>query len=128
MPAEDYVSSLANTMGEPYLREHLLSGATRVWEWDEGQVRELLEGFTADKSRVMVMAKAFKDDSGWKNETWYNSEYRVIRMDEGLLKEVRIRLKRGECTAHLHAAARRKNRMTFRNFSCLAQMRLCPLI
>jgi len=76
-------------MAKPYLREHILSGATRVWDWDEGQVRELLKGFTADKSRVMVMAKEFKDDSEWKNEPWYKSEYRVRRIDEGLLKEVR---------------------------------------
>jgi len=50
-------------MAKPYLREHILSGAT-LMDWDEGQVRELLKGFTADKSRVMVMAKEFKDDSG----------------------------------------------------------------
>ena len=86
--AESYVSDIACTMNKPYMPEHILSGGTRVWEWDEATVCELLESFRPEKSRVSVLAKEFKDDLGWKHETWYGTEYRVRKMGEKLLKEV----------------------------------------
>jgi Middle or third domain of peptidase_M16 len=87
--AESYVSDIACSMNKPYMREHILSGETRVWDWDGAMVRELLHSLTPDKARVLVLAKEFKDDTGWKNETWYETEYRVRKMDEKLLAEVR---------------------------------------
>jgi insulysin len=86
--AESYVSDIACSMNKPYMREHLLSGGTRVWDWDEGAVGELLNSFRPEKSRVSVLAKEFKDDSGWEHETWYKTEYRIRKMDEALLKQV----------------------------------------
>jgi len=118
--AEDYVSSLAETMGEPYLREHILSGPTRVREWDEHKIRELLDTFTPEKSRVMVMAKEFKGDSEWEHETWYQTEYRVRKLDPELIEQVSYITNVARTRISLPYVFRDKRPMTYQNFSYLA--------
>lgn len=109
-PAGSYVSDIASTMNKPFMPEHVLSGGTRVWDWDEAMVRELVDSFRPEKSCVAILAKEFKDDVGWKRETWYGTEYRVRKMDEKLLKEVgQVPLGNGHMSNSCHAQTQAPN-------------------
>jgi len=102
--ADDYAIMIAGNMNKPYAREHVLSGRQRVWDWDESEVRGLLEEMVPEKARVMFCTKDAKEfgernrkrrkkkqedeDGEWEKETWYGTEYRVRRLPEALLKDV----------------------------------------
>ncbi|KIJ44353.1 hypothetical protein M422DRAFT_67605 [Sphaerobolus stellatus SS14] len=101
--ADDYAIAISSALNKPYAREHVVSGRARVWEYDEEAVRALLEEMVPGRARVMFCAREFPDEpsnvqtgaevngveGGWTKETWYGTEYRMRRMEEGLLKEER---------------------------------------
>ncbi|CAE6447519.1 unnamed protein product [Rhizoctonia solani] len=73
--ADSYVSSLSEKLSYPYPRDLALCAEQLVWEWDEAAVRDLLNSFTVEQSRVMLMAKDGLPDGAWIKEKWYGVEY-----------------------------------------------------
>lgn len=93
--AESYVSDVAAAMNRPYAREHILSGAARVWQWDEAAIKELLDLLRPENSRVLLMGREFPkvtdeisgdEDRAWKKDKWYTTEYRVFQLENGVLR------------------------------------------
>lgn len=99
---DDYTSSIASRMTKPYPPQYLLSGPalTRSWKASEDptagekKVREYLDAFRLQNSRVTLMAKedafaTLESEKGeWQPEPWYGTNYRVTRFDEDFIKEV----------------------------------------
>jgi Secreted/periplasmic Zn-dependent peptidases, insulinase-like len=99
---EDYATWVTEQMAWPMPKELLIAASQMMWDWDssdnqgidgEKKVREYLEGFRADKGRVVLMAKAEEHAKiapgvKWKEEPWYGTLYRVERFDEEFVKQV----------------------------------------
>ncbi|TFK76345.1 insulin-degrading enzyme [Pluteus cervinus] len=91
---DDYAIWISEHMNWPLPRELLISGPQVTWEWDDSEeariaqrkVKEYLDSFRIDESRVVLMAKAEEHaklgDGEWVKEPWYGTEYRVERFDE----------------------------------------------
>ena len=88
-------------MAWPTPRENLLTGPKLTWEWKdeadrqqgEARIRQYLESFRIDESRVVLMAKQAdheKVHSGlqWEKEPWYGTEYAVQRFDDDMCRQV----------------------------------------
>lgn len=102
---ESYAVWLAEHMSWPVPREALLTAPNLVWEWPGGkdsegldQVREMLSTLHVDRGRAVLMAKADEHarlaEGGkveWSKEPIYGTEYKVEKIDDALIKEVRSR-------------------------------------
>lgn len=93
--AENYVSDVAAAMNRPYAREHILSGPARVWESNEDAVKDLLDLLKPENSRVLLMAREFPEvvngisegENGvWQTDKWYTTEYRVVKLDDDVMR------------------------------------------
>ncbi|KIJ30195.1 hypothetical protein M422DRAFT_187437 [Sphaerobolus stellatus SS14] len=85
-----YVSWLASELSQGYPPDLLLKGSLLVSEWDESAFRQLLDCFTPDKGRLMLMAKdhpTIHPEGGWKIERWYKTSYHVQKLDPELIKQ-----------------------------------------
>ena len=90
----NYVSSLAEKLADPYPRDRIITGSSLIWEWNEGLVRELLAGLTAENSRITVMAKdldALAPKGNWLKEKWYGTEHKQMRLPEEWIQKVSSR-------------------------------------
>jgi insulysin len=87
---EEYVATLSDLLQRPYTRENLLSASMKVWDWDEGEIRDTLNMLSVNTGRVMVMAKNLDDVSPnvpWVKEKWYETEYKLQRLPEEITKK-----------------------------------------
>lgn len=82
-------------MNRPYAREHILSGPARVWESNENAVKDLLDLLKPENSRVLLMAREFpevansiseRENGGWQTDKWYTTEYRVVKLDDDVMR------------------------------------------
>lgn len=109
---EDYVTSLSETLGKPYAREHVLSANSLVHgDWDNDAQANLSEiigkHMLPEKARVTVMLRNEwervridgkplwehgVEKAEWEKEKWYGTEY-VVR---------RTNFSDGEATEGLH--------------------------
>ncbi|KDQ10557.1 hypothetical protein BOTBODRAFT_36079 [Botryobasidium botryosum FD-172 SS1] len=86
---DSYVTRLAEHLGEPYAREHVISGPKLIQGWDESLLRTFLDQMTPSKGRISLMAREDwdkitvngqpVDDSAWAKERWYETEHQVLR-------------------------------------------------
>ena len=85
---EEYVTTLSDVLQRPYTRDCLLSAPSLVWEYDESEIREILDLLDVSTGRVMLMAKAPESLSStgtWLNEQWYGTQYQVEKLPQDLV-------------------------------------------
>jgi len=106
---DTYVTRVAELMTKPYPKELSLIAPSVTWNWNdeyegvpaaggEEKVKEYLQDFRLDNSRIMLMAKAGElekieriDSSAlWQKEPWYGTQYRVERFGEEFLAQVSV--------------------------------------
>lgn len=87
--ADKYVSGLSEKLSGPYPRDLVLSADSLMWEWDESAVRRLLNAFTVERSRVMLMAKDGLPEGDWVKEKWYGTEYWTEPLSATLVEEAK---------------------------------------
>lgn len=87
--ADKYVSSLSERLSGPYPRDLVLCAESLMWQWDEPAMRNLLDTFTVEKSRVMLMAKDGLAEGDWVKEKWYGAEYWTEKLPASLIEQVR---------------------------------------
>ncbi|KAG9103374.1 Insulinase (Peptidase M16) [Ceratobasidium sp. 370] len=87
--ADKYVSSLAERLSGPYPRDLALCAESLLWEWDEPAVRKLLDAFTIEGSRVMLMAKDGLPEGNWLKEKWYKAEYWTEKLPTSLVEQAK---------------------------------------
>ncbi|QRV87985.1 insulysin [Ceratobasidium sp. AG-Ba] len=85
--ADKYVSSLAERLSGPYPRDLVLCAESLMWKWDEPAVRKLLDTFTVEQSRVMLMSKEGLPEGNWKKEKWYKAEYWTEKLSPTLVEQ-----------------------------------------
>ena len=96
---DDYAVWVAETLAWPVPRELALKAPQVVSEWDtdgiaQGVAFRMLEGLSVRNSRTILMAKEekFQRSMGtqqWETEPWYGTPYRVERLDDAFVREVR---------------------------------------
>ncbi|KAI0748561.1 Metalloenzyme, LuxS/M16 peptidase-like protein [Daedaleopsis nitida] len=91
---DDYAVWVTEHMSWPVSRDLVLSAPQLVQEWDESdsenggekEMREILDTFTIERSRAVLMAKGEEferikgKDQAWEKEPWYGTPYRVERL------------------------------------------------
>ncbi|KAG9128505.1 Insulinase (Peptidase M16) [Ceratobasidium sp. 392] len=87
--ADKYVSSLAERLAGPYPRDLVLCAESLMWQWDEPAVRKLLDTFSIERSRVMLMAKDGLPEGDWVKERWYKSEYWTEKLPASLVQQAK---------------------------------------
>ncbi|KAG8745619.1 Insulinase (Peptidase M16) [Ceratobasidium sp. 414] len=87
--ADKYVSSLAERLAGPYPRDLVLCAESLMWEWDEPAVRKLLDTFTVEGSRVMLMSKDGLPEGNWLKEKWYQAEYWTEKLPTTLVEQAK---------------------------------------
>ncbi|ESK89443.1 insulin-degrading enzyme [Moniliophthora roreri MCA 2997] len=96
---DNYATYIAENMAKPYPRELLLVAPSVTWNWGgtagEEKVKEYLQGFQIDNSRVVLMGKEQELDKvkqfnntieKWQEEPWYRTKYRVVHFPEEFIK------------------------------------------
>ena len=96
---DNYAVWVTDKLAWPVPRELVIKAPQVVSEWDpEGIAQAVafrtLEGFSVRNSRTVLMAKKeeFQRLLGtqeWQTEPWYGTQYRVERLDETFVREVR---------------------------------------
>jgi insulysin len=114
---DDYAVWVADKLSWPVPRELVIKAPQVVSEWDtEGTAQRValrtLEGLSVRNSRSVLMAKKeeFQKLLGtqeWQTEPWYGTQYRVERLDDAFLREVRRSLLPA-CGSKCHALAGRR--------------------
>jgi len=99
---DDYAVWMTDKLSWPVPRELVIKAPQVVSEWDPDGVAQAvalrtLEGLSIQNSRTMLMAKKeeFERKHGaleWQTEPWYGTQYRVERLDNAFIREVRIYL------------------------------------
>jgi len=118
---DDYAVWVTEHMVWPVPPELVLSAPQLTWEWDkdglgEKEVRDVLEGLRVDQGRAVLMARAEEHAKvcgpslQWETEPWYGTAYRVDRLDEEFIKQVR------------HPSSRRSTQGLTRDYRHIVQM------
>src|SRR5882757_11245904 len=102
---DDYAVWVADKLSWPVPREFVIKAPQVVSEWDpDGTAQavafQTLQGLSVKNSRAVLMAKQgeFQRLFGtqeWQTEPWYGTQYRVERLDEEFIQEVRCSPLRG---------------------------------
>lgn len=96
---DDYAIWVTDKLAWPVPRELVIKVPQVVSEWDtegtaQGVASRTLESLSVRNSRTVLMAKKeeFQKLSGtqeWETEPWYGTQYRVERLDDAFVQEVR---------------------------------------
>ncbi|KAH7911404.1 Metalloenzyme, LuxS/M16 peptidase-like protein [Hygrophoropsis aurantiaca] len=94
---ESYAVWISEHMTWPVPPELVLAAPQLIWEWEqpeegEREVKALLEKFTIDRGRVVLMAKKeeyerLSQAQEWQKEKWYGTGYRVERWQEAFTQQ-----------------------------------------
>ncbi|KAJ3740513.1 insulin-degrading enzyme [Lentinula detonsa] len=100
---DQYVSSIAERMTNPYPLELLLAASSVTWGWGDDypgavsagneKVNEMLEQFQLQNGMIVLMAKGKEleevlgKQDVWEKEPWYGTAYRLERLDEDILRQ-----------------------------------------
>jgi insulysin len=98
-PPGDYAVWVADKLAWPVPRDLVIKAPEVVSEWDPDGIAQAvatrtLEGLNVRNSRTVLMAKdgVFQKLLGtqqWQKEPWYGTQYRVERLDDAFIREVR---------------------------------------
>ncbi|KMQ45885.1 hypothetical protein HL42_3385 [Trichophyton rubrum] len=87
-PASKFTSSLSSVMQKPYPREWLLSGSSLLRKFEPELITKGFSYLRADTFNIEIVSQHFP--GGWdKKEKWYGTEYKVEKVPEDLLSEIR---------------------------------------
>lgn len=96
---DDYAVWVAEKLSWPVPRELVIKAPQVVSEWGtdgivQGVAFRMLEGLSVRNSRTILMAKKEKfqrlmGTQQWEAEPWYGTQYRVERLDDAFMLEVR---------------------------------------
>jgi insulysin len=99
---DDYAVWVAEKLSWPVPREFVIKAPQVVSEWDhsgnaQAVAFQTIKGLSVRNSRTVLMAKQgeFQRLLGtqqWQTEPWYGTQYRVERLDEDFIREVRYHL------------------------------------
>jgi Middle or third domain of peptidase_M16 len=103
---DNYAVWMTDKLSWPVPRELVVKAPQVVSEWDpDGTAQavafQTLKGFSVKNTRTFLMAKQgeFQRLFGtqeWQSEPWYGTQYRVERLDEAFIQEVRYLPLRGQ--------------------------------
>ncbi|RPB03877.1 LuxS/MPP-like metallohydrolase [Choiromyces venosus 120613-1] len=88
-PASKFTSRLSAVMQKPLPREWLLSGTSLVRKFDASIISKSLEYLNPNNFRLTVVSKECPRGDWEAKERWYGTEYRVEKIPEKLLSEIR---------------------------------------
>ncbi|EEP79149.1 hypothetical protein UREG_03995 [Uncinocarpus reesii 1704] len=86
-PASRFTSSLSSVMQKPYPREWLIS-CSLLRKFDPALITRGLSYLNADNFNIELISQTYPGDWNQK-EKWYGTEYRVEKVSEQLLSEIR---------------------------------------
>ncbi|KAL1964359.1 hypothetical protein VTN77DRAFT_7044 [Rasamsonia byssochlamydoides] len=87
-PASRFTSRLSSVMQKPYPREWLLSGSNLLRKFDPEAISHALSYLRADNFRLMIVSQHFPGNWDSK-EKWYGTEYKVEKIPEDFLSDIR---------------------------------------
>ncbi|KAG0637204.1 Metalloenzyme, LuxS/M16 peptidase-like protein [Tuber brumale] len=87
--ASKFTSRLSSIMQKPLPREWLLSGTTLIREFDASLISKSLEYLNPNNFRCTVIARECPRGDWEAKERWYGTEYRIEKIPEKLLLEIR---------------------------------------
>ena len=103
---DNYAVWMADKLSWPVPREFVIKAPQVVSEWDpDGTAQavafQTLRGLSVKNARTVLMAKQgeFQRLFGtqeWQSEPWYGTQYRVERLDDAFIQEVRYVPLRGQ--------------------------------
>jgi insulysin len=100
-PPSRTASSLAGTMQKPYDRKMLLSGPAVIKKFDSALISEAMEFLRPDNFRMTIVSQDFP--GGWdKKEKWYGTEYKIEKIPEAFLTELKAAFESKQRPAELH--------------------------
>ncbi|KAF1942302.1 LuxS/MPP-like metallohydrolase [Clathrospora elynae] len=100
-PPSRTASGLAGIMQKPYDRKMLLSGPSIIRKFDSDLIHEALSYLRPDNFKMTIISQNFP--GGWdKNEKWYGTEYKIERIPEDFLAEIREAYESKSRPAELH--------------------------
>jgi insulysin len=99
---ESYAVWVSSHMEWPVPRDLVLAAPQLIWEWDEPdhdgsgleEIRRVLDSFTIDKGRAVLMAKPEEhdkigaSDAVWEKEPIYGTCYRVEKLEKDFVEQV----------------------------------------
>lgn len=94
---DNYAVWMTDKLSWPVPRELVIKAPQVVSEWDgtaQSVAFQTLKGLSVENTRTVLMAKQgeFQRLFGtqeWQSEPWYGTKYRVERLDEAFIQEVR---------------------------------------
>ncbi|BDD58887.1 Insulinase (Peptidase M16) [Monascus purpureus] len=86
-PASRFTSKLSSVMQKPLPREWLLSESL-FRKFNPEKIKEALSYFRADNFRIIIVAPDYPGDWNCK-EKWYGTEYKVEKVPEDFLADIR---------------------------------------
>lgn len=103
-PASKFTSRLSAIMQKPLPREWLLSGTSLIREFDPKIIRRSLDYLRPDNFRVSVVCRDCPKGNWEATEKWYGTEYRVEKIPQEFLNEIRSIFSKGlgELVEELH--------------------------
>ena len=103
---DNYAVWVTDVLSWPVPREFVIKAPQVISEWDpDGTAQavafQTLRGLSVKNARTLLMAKQgeFQRLFGtqeWQSEPWYGSQYRVERLDDAFIQEVRYFPLRGQ--------------------------------
>src|SRR5437868_7495503 len=87
--ASKFTSRLSSIMQKPLPREWLLSGTALIRGFDASLISKSLEHLNPNNFRCTVTARECPRGDWEAKERWYGTEYRVEKIPEKLLLEIR---------------------------------------
>ncbi|SPO02733.1 related to insulysin precursor (metalloendopeptidase) [Cephalotrichum gorgonifer] len=87
-PASSFTMKTSELMQKPIPREWLLSGFSRLRDFDPVLIKKTLDCLRTDNFRMTVISQQFPGDWDQK-EKWYGTEYRVEKIPEEFMEELR---------------------------------------
>nr|GAT43337.1 insulin-degrading enzyme [Mycena chlorophos]GAT43339.1 insulin-degrading enzyme [Mycena chlorophos] len=94
---DSYATSVTEYMARPAPPELTLASPSLHWDWGTdgfgmSKVREYLDAFRPEVSRIILMGKADElnavlPSAKWEKEPWYETEYHVEKLDAAYIEE-----------------------------------------
>lgn len=87
--AGNFTTHIASVMQKPLPRKYLLSGSSRIRQFDPKVIRQALDYLRPDNFRMMVVSQEYPGD--WdQRETWYGTEYKYEKIPQDFLEELKL--------------------------------------
>ncbi|CAI4219521.1 unnamed protein product [Parascedosporium putredinis] len=87
-PASRFTMKTSSLMQKPIPREWLLSGFSRLRQFDPALIQKTIDSLRTDNFRMTIISQRFPGDWDQK-EKWYGTEYKVGKIPEDFMRELR---------------------------------------